>query len=60
MRAIVIEDNKLKKLDWDAEKVFSPSKDDLINHILDQEWFDTESLQGLTYGDIQELDYYNR
>ena len=60
MKPIIIKDNKLEKLDWEVEQILAPSKDDLINHILNEEWYERVSYQGLTYAEIQELEYYNQ
>jgi hypothetical protein len=60
MKPIIIKDNKLEKLDWEVEQILAPSKDDLINHLLNEEWYERVSYQGLTYAEIQELEYYNQ
>jgi hypothetical protein len=60
MKPIIIKDNKLEKLDWEVEQILAPSKDDLINHLINEEWYERVSYQGLTYAEIQELEYYNQ
>jgi hypothetical protein len=60
MKPIVIKDNKLEKLNWEVEQILAQSKDDLINHLINEEWYERVSYQGLTYAEIQELEYYNQ
>jgi adenosine deaminase len=60
MKPIVIKDNKLEKLNWEVEQILAKSKDDLINHLINEEWYERVSYQGLTYAEIQELEYYNQ
>jgi hypothetical protein len=60
MKPIVIKDNKLEELNWEVKQILAQSKDDLINHLLNEEWYERVSYQGLTYAEIQELEYYNQ
>lgn len=60
MKPIVIKDNKLEQLNWEVEQILAKSKDDLINHLINEEWYERVSYQGLTYAEIQELEYYNQ
>lgn len=60
MKALVISGDTLQQSEWNVEDILSTtlSKDDFITRLIDDEWFDTESKCGLTYGQIRDLNEF--
>jgi hypothetical protein len=60
MKALLLSGGTLQQTEWDVEDILSTtkSKDDFITRLIDDEWFDTESKCGLTYGEIRQLNEF--
>lgn len=60
MAALVISGDTLQQSEWNIDDILSTtlSKDDFITRMIDDEWFETESTCGLTYGEIRQLNEF--
>lgn len=60
MAALVISGDTLQQSEWNIDDILSTtlSKDDFITRLIDDEWFETESKCGLTYGEIRQLNEF--
>jgi hypothetical protein len=60
MSVLTISGNTLEKVEWDVNNILKvETKDDTINRLSIEDWKNKIAMCGLTYGEIEELDFYN-
>lgn len=60
MSVLTISGNTLEKVEWDINSLLKvETKEEAIERLAIEDWKNRVSKCGLTYGQIEELDYYN-
>jgi|688.fasta_scaffold1679008_1 hypothetical protein len=60
MKALTLSGNTLSQTEWNIEDILNEtSKEDLITRMVDDQWFETISTCGLTYGEIRRMNEYS-
>jgi hypothetical protein len=55
MKVLLISGDTYTSQEWNLDNILSTkSKKDIITQLIDDEWFDTTSTCGLTYGQIRD------
>lgn len=60
MKALLVSGGTLQQTEWNVEDILSTTttKQDFITRMIDEQWFEQESICGLTYGEIRQLNEY--